>query len=128
MYHFTRPIITDLNMIEIRGGRYVTLALAFYSVVELIEIYRHPLQELSVRTFVPNDTLLVGGVGAAPTDRGEPHGSPARFAADPGRLSGPSMLIMTGPNYSGKSIYLKQVKSSIRRLIILEVLTDNSCH
>ena len=45
---------------------------------------RHPLQELCVSLFVPNDTV---------------------FDKDRGR-----MKILTGPNASGKSVYLKQVK------------------
>lgn len=45
---------------------------------------RHPLQELCVNLFVPNDTV---------------------FEKDRGR-----MKILTGPNASGKSVYLKQVK------------------
>ena len=44
---------------------------------------RHPLQELCVSQFVPNDTC---------------------FDDEHGR-----MKILTGPNASGKSIYLKQV-------------------
>ena len=43
---------------------------------------RHPLQELVVSTFVPNDTYL--------------------------DLEHGRMKFMTGPNSSGKSIYLKQ--------------------
>nr|GEW33403.1 DNA mismatch repair protein MSH5 isoform X4 [Tanacetum cinerariifolium] len=43
---------------------------------------RHVLQEMAVDTFIPNDTKII--------DHGNVH-------------------IITGPNYSGKSIYLKQV-------------------
>ncbi|CAI0437256.1 unnamed protein product [Linum tenue] len=43
---------------------------------------RHVLQEMTVDTFIPNDTKIV----------------------DEGRIN-----IITGPNYSGKSIYIKQV-------------------
>lgn len=46
-------------------------------------LQRHPLQELCVSQFVPNDTLK---------------------EKDKGR-----MTILTGPNASGKSVYLKQV-------------------
>lgn len=68
--------MTDENVIMIEGGR-------------------HPLQELTVPSFVPNDTMIIGGPG----DRGD-HDDDA---------TGPSMLIMTGPNYSGKSVLLKQI-------------------
>lgn len=57
---------------------------------------RHLLQELCVPSFVPNDTFLVGGGG-------EDGDAPV----------GPSMLLLTGPNYSGKSVYQKQVALAV---------------
>lgn len=56
---------------------------------------RHLLQERTVPVFVPNDTLLVGGSGSS--------------AAPGSQAESPSMLMITGPNHSGKSVYLKQV-------------------
>ena len=47
---------------------------------------RHPLQELCVSPFVPNDTCC--------------------------DLAHGKMKILTGPNASGKSVYLKQVYHS----------------
>ncbi|XP_058072392.1 DNA mismatch repair protein MSH5 isoform X4 [Magnolia sinica] len=61
--NYVRPILTEETMLEIRKGR-------------------HVLQEMTVDTFVPNDTEILHD----------------------GRIS-----IITGPNYSGKSIYIKQV-------------------
>ncbi|KAL7087942.1 hypothetical protein ACP275_13G098900 [Erythranthe tilingii] len=61
--NYTRPILTSESMLEIRNGR-------------------HVLQEMTVDTFIPNDTKIL----------------------DEGRIN-----IITGPNYSGKSIYIKQV-------------------
>ncbi|KAG8386113.1 hypothetical protein BUALT_Bualt03G0115200 [Buddleja alternifolia] len=61
--NYTRPILTSESMLDIRNGR-------------------HVLQEMTVDTFIPNDTKIL----------------------DEGRIS-----IITGPNYSGKSIYIKQV-------------------
>jgi DNA mismatch repair protein MSH5 len=60
----------------------------------------HPLQELTVPSYVSNDTLLVGGEGG---DKG--------VAEQGGQEQNerPSMLVLTGPNYSGKSVYQKQV-------------------
>jgi len=55
---------------------------------------RHPLQELMVPTFVENDTCLVGGSDAD----------------SPNTRDAPSLMLLTGANYSGKSVYLKQVK------------------
>lgn len=61
-----------------------------------IEGGRHLLQEQSVPSFVPNDTFIVGGGGD------DEHAS-----------AGPSMLLLTGPNYSGKSVYQKQVALAV---------------
>ena len=52
---------------------------------------RHPLQDLVVPTFVENDTYLLGGQDA------------------PEEKEGVSVMLLTGANYSGKSVYLKQV-------------------
>ena len=57
---------------------------------------RHPLQELVAPDFIANDCRLRGGVEReAPSDEVE--------------QDCPSMIIVTGPNHSGKSVYLKQV-------------------
>lgn len=70
---FTRPFVTEENVINIIGGR-------------------HPLQELVVPTFIENDTCLVGGEETETND-----------------VKAPSVMLLTGANYSGKSVYLKQV-------------------
>jgi DNA mismatch repair protein MSH5 len=69
----------------------------------------HILQELTVSSFVPNDTTLVGGSGDNGTSRDGLHrySSTERHAYTHEICA--STLIMTGPNYSGKSVYLKQV-------------------
>lgn len=59
-------------------------------------------------SYVPNDTFLVGGNLET--------GSPASQEDELEMLenpNGPSMLILTGPNYSGKSVYMKQVWISV---------------
>ncbi|KAK2990032.1 hypothetical protein RJ640_004710 [Escallonia rubra] len=61
--NYVRPILTADSVLDIRNGR-------------------HILQEMTVDTFIPNDTKIL----------------------DEGRIN-----IITGPNYSGKSIYIKQV-------------------
>ncbi|XP_062181064.1 DNA mismatch repair protein MSH5 isoform X2 [Phragmites australis] len=61
--NYVRPILTEDSILEIHNGR-------------------HVLQEMTVDTFVPNDSKI----------------------HDAGRIN-----IITGPNYSGKSIYIKQV-------------------
>ncbi|KAE8149295.1 muts domain V-domain-containing protein [Aspergillus avenaceus] len=67
-YKLTRPQLSQTNVIDIKGGR-------------------HILQELTVPSYVPNDTLLSGGA------------SSIHSALDKG--CSPSMLLLTGPNYSG---------------------------
>lgn len=75
------------------------------------------MQELAVPAYVPNDTFLVGGPGPSdPTNLKEAEAENhevtrgvSQGTADSEALKGPSMLMMTGPNYSGKSVYLKQV-------------------
>ncbi|XP_072955763.1 DNA mismatch repair protein MSH5 isoform X2 [Typha angustifolia] len=61
--NYVRPILTEDTLLDIENGR-------------------HVLQEMTVDTFVPNDTKVMSK----------------------GRIN-----IITGPNYSGKSIYVKQV-------------------
>ena len=78
-----------------------------------LKFVRHPLQDLTVPSYVANDTLLVGGEGVD-NQGGRIRGVGARttlLSQATSSLTGdqPSMLIMTGPNYSGKSVYIKQV-------------------
>jgi DNA mismatch repair protein MSH5 len=83
-HKFIAPQMTTDNIIEIIGGR-------------------HPLQELTVPSYVANDTLLQGGPGVVDGRDRE---------SSPGTLENcdiPNLLLMTGPNYSGKSVYLKQI-------------------
>jgi DNA mismatch repair protein MSH5 len=103
--------MTEENIIRIRGGRSVGTLIPISAD---IDICRHILQELTVSSYVANDTFLVGGPGTNELDYIEedfqshqplePQNGTEQKGAD-----GPSMLIMTGPNYSGKSVYLKQV-------------------
>ncbi|RAH66189.1 MutS family protein MSH5 [Aspergillus aculeatinus CBS 121060] len=88
-YKLVCPKMVPENMIKIRGGR-------------------HILQELTVSSYVPNDTYLVGGnpsdclaISSSQTCQDNPDGMNEEH--------GPSMLLLTGPNYSGKSVYMKQV-------------------
>eukprot|EP00261_Vitis_vinifera_P031776 XP_019073019.1 PREDICTED: DNA mismatch repair protein MSH5 isoform X5 [Vitis vinifera] len=61
--NYVRPVLSADSLLDIRNGR-------------------HVLQEMTVDTFIPNDTKIL----------------------DDGRIN-----IITGPNYSGKSVYIKQV-------------------
>ncbi|KAH1698088.1 hypothetical protein KXX23_008985 [Aspergillus fumigatus] len=85
VYNMVRPRMVEENMIRIKGGR-------------------HILQELTVPSYVPNDTFLVGG--SLETEIRVPQ----EVLENP---HGPSMLILTGPNYSGKSVYMKQVALNV---------------
>jgi DNA mismatch repair protein MSH5 len=93
MYNLSRPRISEQNILKIKGGR-------------------HLLQELTVPAFIVNDTFIVGGDGSEhPNSRPQSsieQQSPCPGAINP-QVTGPSMILMTGPNYSGKSVYLKQV-------------------
>ncbi|RDX94352.1 DNA mismatch repair protein MSH5, partial [Mucuna pruriens] len=61
--NYVRPLLTEENLLDVKNGR-------------------HVLQEMTVDTFIPNDTKILHD----------------------GRIN-----IITGPNFSGKSIYIKQV-------------------
>lgn len=58
--------------------------------------------------FIPNDTLLAGGEGELATDQQEMSSVAPQYRTEDGRIV-PSMILVTGPNFSGKSVYLKQV-------------------
>ncbi|KAI0061404.1 hypothetical protein BV25DRAFT_1870738 [Artomyces pyxidatus] len=85
-FNYRRPQMTEENVIIIKQGR-------------------HPLQEQVVDTFVPNDSLVVGGagIGSFPIV----HGEDDDLSSD-GTILGNSVMICTGANACGKSVYLKQ--------------------
>lgn len=78
----------------------------------IIDKGRHPLYELT-DTFIANDTYLVGGMGT-----GTRSSSPSSITTNSSSAISTSsnlfnqlnsILLLTGANYSGKSVYLKQV-------------------
>ncbi|KXL49566.1 MAG: hypothetical protein FE78DRAFT_139733 [Acidomyces sp. 'richmondensis'] len=89
-HNLVKPHVTGENVIEIKGGR-------------------HPLQELTVPSYVANDAYVVGGIGHNPEDAAINAASVSDSQEEIHASNGPSMLLMTGPNYSGKSVFLKQV-------------------
>jgi DNA mismatch repair protein MSH5 len=86
-----------------------------------IEQGRHLLQELSVAQYVPNDAYLIGGQEQAKSSESD-------TATSCSSKDLPSVLIVTGPNNSGKSIYMKQVALIVylaqvgRRVLCLAML------
>jgi DNA mismatch repair protein MSH5 len=86
-YRFVQPEMTTANVMRIQSGR-------------------HPLQELTVPSYIANDCWLSGGAG---DERDEDPIRPFLSSIPVNEsVECPGMLIMTGPNYSGKSVYLKQ--------------------
>ncbi|KAI0508600.1 putative MSH5 protein [Xylaria bambusicola] len=87
---WTAPQMTTANIIDIQGGR-------------------HPLQELVTPSFIPNDCSIAGGIG---NDMHENADASPSVAIDKPPDS-PSTVIITGPNHSGKSVYLKQIATIV---------------
>lgn len=105
--------MTTENVIDIKSGRYV-YSLQLQGTQADIQFGRHPLQELTVPSYVANDSYIIGGPGGNPSfqdnERCDEEISEAfQRTIQPENIEKPSMLVLTGPNYSGKSVYLKQI-------------------
>ncbi|KAI5250452.1 hypothetical protein E4T43_00033 [Aureobasidium subglaciale] len=88
-HNLVRPRLSDSNILDIRGGR-------------------HILQEKVVSNFIPNDTLMAGGEGMPLAEQHEALSGDFPRRHEQNNMF-PSMVLVTGPNFSGKSVYLKQV-------------------
>ena len=67
---------------------------------------RHPIQEMCVDVFIANDAHLVGGLGNAGSEVTTTH---IENSAQHNEDEAASIALLTGANYSGKSVYLRQV-------------------
>jgi DNA mismatch repair protein MSH5 len=86
-YNYIRPEMSEENIIDISKGRWgwaSDLSLTFQRSI----IYRHPLQEQVVDSFVPNDAYLEG----KPLESQESSTDEIR----------PNVLVLTGANACGK--------------------------
>lgn len=100
-YNLVRPRLSEENIID-------------------VENCRHLLQEMTVPSYVANDAFLVGGSGS---DHENDHDNQERSTSLPADAAStapdresqgpPSTLLLTGPNYSGKSIYLKSIAQTL---------------
>lgn len=68
---------------------------------------------MTVSSFVANDTFLIGGAGSdSSAQDNEAAERPHHYFQESSTINSfeaPSMLMMSGPNFSGKSVYLKQI-------------------
>lgn len=99
--------MVDGSLIDIKGGRYTA---PIFLPLTRGNIYggRHPLQERVVDAFVPNDTFMVGGagIGASVDEYPGINDDINNLERGPAR----SVIVCTGANACGKSVYLKQVR------------------
>ncbi|KAL1950078.1 hypothetical protein VTO73DRAFT_5200 [Trametes versicolor] len=70
---------------------------------------RHPLQELVVDTFVPNDAFLLGGSGIGVETEVHVEDNNSEEPHEDRHCLKNSIIVCTGANACGKSIYLKQI-------------------
>ncbi|TFK28044.1 hypothetical protein FA15DRAFT_107923 [Coprinopsis marcescibilis] len=80
-----------------RRNNYVRPRMVQENVIEIVQ-GRHPLHEQILDTFVANDARLLGGVGL---------GTTPQCTADGEQWN--SVLLCTGANACGKSVYMKQI-------------------
>ncbi|KAL9558568.1 hypothetical protein PS6_001210 [Mucor atramentarius] len=113
--------ILSLALVALRFN-YVKPHLTLDNTLDIVK-GRHPLQELSVDIFIPNHTHLKSGQGFKSQRPNAHHSSvfdSLRNAASSSRLNSSSrnrsvdddinsIQVVTGANFSGKSVYLKQV-------------------
>lgn len=104
---YRRPRMVEENIIDIKQGRYNVasnlLSIRVFTLKGACPFCRHPLQELVVDTFVPNDAFLISGAGL---------GSNVTVSEDylesdvgDGKREPNSIVVCTGANACGKVWY-----------------------
>lgn len=68
---------------------------------------------MTVPTYIANDAYLVGGSGDNHQACSTTIDNEDTVSSSSNGIEGPSMIILTGPNYSGKSVYQKQVTLAV---------------
>lgn len=108
-YNYRRPQMSEENVTNIKQGRYGTFSVKpqnYRGRSPILFFYRHPLQEQTVDTFVPNDILIVGGAGigsypAVHICEGDGD-SDNNLMSEGVSVLGNSVVICTGANACGK--------------------------
>jgi DNA mismatch repair ATPase MutS len=109
-FNHIRPEMTAENILIIKDGRLVYCN-CYYINQKLTWHYgnfRHPLEELLTGTFIKNDTCLGCSESTIHTVQSSYWSAEKQVVHDEGRKENYVMLL-SAPNQSGKSIYLKQV-------------------
>ena len=113
--------MVEENVIDIKQGRYVA---QMYSLPARYISCRHPLQELVVDTFVPNDAFIVGGHGAGTVT---PETESEDDVAGTELRDRNSIVVCTGANACGKvSLGYFSVLLTISLLRFLECVYQTS--
>ncbi|KAF7731558.1 MutS protein msh5 [Apophysomyces ossiformis] len=110
--HYVKPEMTANNVLHIVKGRQVGTLVSEVFRADLFHnngALRHPIYELNVDVFVPNDTHLVGGQGSE-LNKSACSSSEQGWVGNnfPSEDSFNSIMLLSGANCSGKSVYLKQ--------------------
>ncbi|KAG0170431.1 MutS protein msh5 [Apophysomyces sp. BC1015] len=101
----------EIELVQTLAERTLTYKTILLEMADVFaELDWHPLYELSMDAFIPNDTYLVGGqginVGETMCSASETERVTDNVPSEPRPNS---IMLLSGANFSGKSVYLKQV-------------------
>jgi hypothetical protein len=68
---------------------------------------------MTVPTYITNDAFLIGGQGGEQRECSQTMEQKDYTSRTSSHIDGPSMILLTGPNYSGKSVYQKQIAVAV---------------